>query len=675
MMAATVIERLHGPETALKWVYHSPVFMALWAVAAVCGLIWLVSRGTPKRFFIFLLHVSFVVILVGALVTHLAGKSGEIHLRTGEPSSVFVKDDGTGSDLPFSLRLDEFAVEYHKGSMAPSDYRSELTVLPSEEAFTISMNNILKFGGYRFYQADYDEDLQGSILAVSYDPWGIGITYCGYILLLVSMIGFFFQKESAFRNVLRRVSGAFVILAAMVLPQSLEARDASVAPKVLPREVSDAFGELYVYYNDRICPFETQARDYCLKAYGKAGLGDADAVQVITGWMFYYDSWKDVPFKVKAKDVGTPRESEKGHLQRNVVSGEALKLYPVADGQGKVKWYSSESELPEAALEDKELSAFIRSVMDLTEQSVREEDWDEVVRIVGKIRQYQEKTAAGLLPSAGKVSAERLYNRLARPRVPFMASITLGMILFILMGVWLSRGRKPSSALTGAMAAVSALLFLYLTLTLGLRWFVSGHAPFVGSYSVMMLMAWLSTIAMLLLYRRFPLIQPLGFLLAGFTMLMASMAGANPRITQMMPVLQSPLLSIHVLSMMMSYTLFGLVALNGILGLAVRSDGARSKLMDVSLVVLYPAVFLLTFGTFLGAVWANISWGTYWAWDPKETWALITILVYSVTLHGGALRPFRNPRFFHLYSILAFLSVLVTYFGVNLLLGGMHSYV
>ena len=157
-------------------------------------------------------------------------------------------------------------------------------------------------------------------------------------------------------------------------------------------------------------------------------------------------------------------------------------------------------------------------------------------------------------------------------------------------------------------------------------------------------------------------------------MLLASRAGVSPQIMPLMPVLQSPLLSIHVLSMMMSYTLFGLVAFNGIMGVAVPSAEARENLRDVSLVVLYPAVFLLTFGTFLGAVWANISWGSYWAWDPKETWALVTLLVYSFTLHGGALKPFRNPRFFHWYTIGAFLCVLITYFGVNFLLGGMHSY-
>ena len=190
----------------------------------------------------------------------------------------------------------------------------------------------------------------------------------------------------------------------------------------------------------------------------------------------------------------------------------------------------------------------------------------------------------------------------------------------------------------------------------------------------MMLMAWFSTLAILLLYRRFPLIEPLGFLLAGFTMLLASRESVSPQIMPLMPVLRSPLLSIHVVSMMMSYTLLGLVAFNGIMGLAIPSREAKESLRDVSLVVLYPAVFLLTFGTFLGAVWANISWGSYWAWDPKETWALITMLVYAFTLHGGALKPFRNSNFFHGYTIFAFVCVLVTYFGVNLLLGGMHSY-
>ena len=556
-------------------------------------------------------------ILLGALVTFLWGRSGEIHLRNGAPSSEYVLEDGRKAELPFSMELKQFRMEFYKGSKAPSDYASQLVCVDGNvrEDVEISMNHIYKHRGYRFYQADFDEDMQGSILAVSHDPWGVGITYTGYLLLLVSMIGFFFQRNTGFRAALGRLSAVAVLLL-VLLPQGARAASPTTEPKVLPKEVADHFGELYVYYNNRIAPLQTQARDYCLKAYGKAHWGPYSAEQVLTGWLFYYDWWKDVPFKVKAKDRGTAKEQEKHRIFENTASGDALKLFPVAaadsTGSVSVNWYNCNELLPEELFEDYDQRVFIRRVLDLVAESVRAEDWAEVDRIVGKIKVYQEKTAAEVLPSARHIRAERFYNRISRPMIPFMASITLGIILFVLSGIWLSKGRKA------------------------------------------------------------PLVQPLGFLLAGFTMLMASLSSANPQITHLMPVLQSPLLSIHVLSMMMSYTLFGLAALNGIMGLVVPAG--RETLRDVSLVVLYPGIFLLIFGTFLGAVWANISWDSYWAWDPKETWALITILVYSFALHGSSLKFFRNPTFFHIYAILAFLSVLVTYFGVNLILGGMHAY-
>ena len=132
---------------------------------------------------------------------------------------------------------------------------------------------------------------------------------------------------------------------------------------------------------------------------------------------------------------------------------------------------------------------------------------------------------------------------------------------------------------------------------------------------------------------------------------MASLSFSDPE-ANLMPVLRSPLLSVHVLCMMVSYTLFGLVALIGVVGLIKRNDDTRSMLRDMSLAILYPAVFMLTTGTFIGAVWANISWGSYWAWDPKETWALITMLVYAAMLHSSTVSRFALPRFFHTYAII-----------------------
>ncbi len=617
MMAATVVEKLYGTEMAFRWVYNNPVFIVLWGVAAVAGFWYLLSRPDARKPFTLGLHVALLVILAGALVTHVSGRSGMIHLRQDEANATFELDEGGDVTFPFSIRLEEFAIDYHPGSMAPSDYRSAITFLPEGRSELISMNNIAKYRGYRFYQADYDEDGLGSILAVSHDPWGVGITYAGYLLLLLSIVGFFFQKGTGFRRALRRVTEASSLALALLLVPALTARADG-------RDVREALGGMYVYYGQRVCPFDTYLQ-------------------------------------------------EKG-MEQTLEKLPEMKLFPLADGSGSIGWYSSEDELPEAVYDDADLWTFIRKSPEMAVSDLRNGSEASALQILGGIRAYQEKVAASVIPPAAKVRAERLYIRIARPRVQFMLCLCLGLVLFVVGGIWLSRGKNFSRRVILAGAVVALLLWIYLTLAIGLRWYVSGTGPYVGRYNVMMLMAWFAMLAILLLHRRFPLIESLGFLLGGFTMLLASRESVSPQIMPLMPVLRSPLLSIHVLSMMMSYTFFGLAAFNGIMGVSVSSQQARERLRDASLVILYPAVFLLTFGTFLGAVWANISWGSYWAWDPKETWALVTMLVYSFTLHGDSLRLFRNPRFFHAYTILAFLSVLITYFGVNLLLGGMHSY-
>lgn len=183
----------------------------------------------------------------------------------------------------------------------------------------------------------------------------------------------------------------------------------------------------------------------------------------------------------------------------------------------------------------------------------------------------------------------------------------------------------------------------------------------------------------LLLQRKFSMALPMGSLLVGFTLLVAMMGEATPRITNLMPVLQSPLLSLHIVVIMIAYALLAFIMLNGVTAIILRYTTGDAQeeieyLQCVSRIMLYPVIFLLAIGVFVGAVWANISWGRYWGWDPKEVWALITLLIYSFLLHTQSLPALRNPILFHIYAILAFLSVLITYFGVNFILGGMHSY-
>ena len=685
MAAATVIEKLQGTETATTFIYHNPVFILLWAATAVAGLIYLIRRGSVRKIAVFLIHVSFILILAGALVTMLTAIRGSIHLRTGEPStSQWVSDEGFRQILPFTINLEHFNIEYYEGSMAASDYSSTVTVADTERNVnmtrTISMNNILKYRGYRFYQAGYDPDNKGTILQVSHDPWGTGLTYTGYVMLLLSMIGFFFHGNSGFRNAIRNMRKYSFALLLLLLPGTLFAAKTTYELPALPDTIAARFDQLHVYYNDRIAPLQTMTRDFSLKAYGKNGYQGLSSTQVVTGWLFWYDWWNVVPFKLKDKDRGTAVQAEKESIRMRAASGQAFRLFPlhideqtghaVPDG-GQIVWFAPDDPLPENL--DYNTWVFIRRSIDLIHDEIKNKDWDQVSLILTSIRRFQQKQAGQFLPSDKLFRAELLYNRISRPMIPFMASITLGLILFVVTGIMMSRGRQLPQWIRTSLLALAIGLLAYLTLVLGLRWYISGHAPFAGSYSVMMLMAWLVSIAMIAFRRSIPIIQPMGFILAGFTMLVASLASSNPQVTHLMPVLQSPLLSIHVLCMMVSYTLFGLVALTGVMGLFMPLRSSE-MLRNISLVILYPAVFILTTGIFLGAVWANISWGSYWSWDPKETWALITMLVYAAMLHSSTMRRFNGPRFFHAYAIVSFLTVLITYFGVNMILGGMHAY-
>ena len=174
--------------------------------------------------------------------------------------------------------------------------------------------------------------------------------------------------------------------------------------------------------------------------------------------------------------------------------------------------------------------------------------------------------------------------------------------------------------------------------------------------------------------KKIKILTPFGFLISGFTLLVAWLGQKNPQITPLMPVLNSPILSAHVSTIMIAYSLLSFTFFSGIFSLLVRDSEKTSQLAVLSRIMLYPAEILLGIGIFLGAVWANISWGRYWSWDPKETWALITFMVYALPFHSKSLIIFYDDKKLHKYLIFAFLTVLMTYFGVNYFLGGMHSY-
>ena len=703
------------------------------------------------------LHLSLALILAGALVTSFSARKGMLHVREGESVETFETKDGKVLELPFSVELEGFDVLYHSGTDAAADYSSRLrftrngSVLREGE---VRMNRILSCKGYRFYQTDYDSDEAGVTFTVSHDPVGIAVIYTGYALLLLGLLAFFFTDKrfkKFFGNALRYSSVIAIVLS---FGATASATDDSVgalsqtentsikgnqvergpaSPKVLPKNIAAEFGNLYVLYHGRICPLQTLASDFSAKIYGTSGVKGLTDEQVLTGWMFYGTSWRNIPMHNRKKAVDA---MDKEATVKALYSGDLLKIYPLRDSTGRLGWYSQSDRLPEGIADEEWL--FVRKSMDYIFELVVNREYSKLSESLGKLRRFQESKMGESLPPAYRIKAERAYNALP-PLFPIAGTfLILGLVMLAVamrrmvrdenngaISSFVDKERVTSEEsrkgptnlvddgrtvtkrwrLSGIFkivgVAASFVFFLALTIVLGLLWVASGHIPFSNGAETMLTIAWTAMLASVLSFRKFPIMLPFGIIVASLASLVSAMGNANPAVTQLMPVLSSPLLSIHVSLMMLSYTVLAIIMVNGICGLvaslrhtsvsepiegtlfdyrspaprqAQGASSASAKMARMSEALMYPALFLLGSGIIAGSIWANVSWGCYWNWDPKETWALITFLIASLGVHRTRLPFLRTPRAYHIYTLILSASVLFTYFGVNYFLGGMHSY-
>ena len=567
------------------------------------------------------------------------------------------------------------------------------------------MNRILSCKGYRFYQTDYDSDEAGVTFTVSHDPVGIAVIYTGYALLLLGLLAFFFTDKrfkKFFGNALRYSSVIAILLCLEAtasatgnsvggLPQTENAsvkgnqvKRGSASPKVLPKNIAAEFGRLYVLYHGRICPLQTLASDFSAKLYGTSGVKGLTDEQVLTGWMFYGTSWRNIPMHNRKKAVDA---MDKETTVKALYSGDLLKIYPLRDSTGRLGWYSQSDRLPEGIADEEWL--FVRKSMDYIFELVVNREYSKLEESIGKLRRFQESKMGESLPPAYRIKAERAYNALP-PLFPIAGTfLIIGLVMLAAAMRRMIRGNS-SSTMTGKkhfpeifkiVGVVAAFVFfLTLTIVLGLLWVASGHIPFSNGAETMLTIAWTAMLASVLSFKRFSIMLPFGIIVASLAALVSAMGNANPAVTQLMPVLSSPLLSIHVSLMMLSYTVLAIIMVNGICGLVASlrhtsvSDSASAKMARMSEALMYPALFFLGSGIIAGSIWANVSWGCYWNWDPKETWALITFLIASLGVHRTRLPFLRSHRAYHIYTLILSASVLFTYFGVNYLLGGMHSY-
>lgn len=722
LITATIVESSKGTAFVRQHIYTSAWFVVLWAALVVAAAVYIVLRKHKNKSNIctsvLLVHASFLVILLGAFTSWNMAESGTIHLRQNETTSTMKDEEGKTKELGFEVSLKNFNVVNYPGTDAPMDYVTMLTANTQE--IKVSMNNIGSFNGYRFIQSGYDSDMQGTTLGVYHDPWGIGITYTGYALLFISLIATMVSKKTRIRHLYRKalsLQGAKAWAVTALLAVSSFATSANAQEMVkIDGDIADDFGKICVLYNSRITPINTVATSFVTKLCGKPTWDGLSSNQVFAGWIFDVPYWEtvkmieikekkaqellgingkwasfddfwdnynnyklDAPLKKAYKDGDTKLQKqlrdadEKFNIIRMLYGGEMLKMFPYAGKQGHMQWFAPGQPLGNLKLDEKEL-VFIKKSMDYLAESIITGDKARAEEIAKKIYSYQHVRGKAVVPTKFHIYTETFYNKTNAQRLPVMLYLTLSLVLAIVSTLSLNNGKQKKTRLVSSV--LTWVMLIHTTLLLALRWFVSGHLPMSNGYETMQFMAWATLIVTLVMQKRFLPVKQFGPLLSSFALLVAMITDGNPQITQLMPVLQSPLLSVHVMVIMFSYALFGLTALIGLQGLIAhhrKQEEKEQQLAALSQFLLYPAVALIAIGIFIGAIWANVSWGRYWSWDSKETWALITMLIYSAPLHAD-IKWLRKAQHMHIYMLLAFLSVLMTYFGVNYFLSGMHSY-
>ncbi|NSW94691.1 MAG: c-type cytochrome biogenesis protein CcsB [Bacteroidales bacterium] len=639
--------------------------------------------------------------------------------------------------LPFSLKLNDFILDRYPGSNSPSGYSSDVTLIDRaeeyEKPFKIFMNNVLKYKGYRFYQSSYDSDEKGTILSVNNDPVGMAVTYTGYGFLFAFILLALVSRNSVFRkvspgywnSVMRKSTVIFIVLIATV---GL-VKASPVIENVPDRKGSEELGKILVQdQKGRTKPLFTLSSDIIRKVTRSNRFEQYTPMQVFLGFYFDFEHWKEVPLiRVSSKNVASiigitgnyasfsdiVELGEKGyykladHVDRAyslapgkrsktdkeiikvdervnilymIYNGSFFRILPLKDGSHN--WGNPEEALKKAIT--REDSAFIRDVVPMTAAALYSSNTATVRNIAKSLSEYQKRYAGYELPSESEVKAEMIYYRLNIFERLFPFYATAGLVMLILLIVSVISGRNQFAVVIKITGWILFAGFILHTIGLGLRWYIAGHAPLSNGYESMLFISWVAILAGFIFRNRSQFTLSATAILGSMALLVAHMSFMDPEITNLVPVLKSYWLTLHVSVITSSYGFLGMGAIIGLIVMILLTFSNRknheriSDTIDQLTVINYKTLtiglYLLTIGTFLGAIWANESWGRYWGWDPKETWSLITIIVYSFVLHARMMPGLKDLYTFNLLSLFAFSSVLMTYFGVNYYLSGLHSY-
>lgn len=638
--------------------------------------------------------------------------------------------------LPFRLQLNDFVLERYPGSESPSGYKSNVVLIDESEnvsmPFIIFMNNVLKYKGYRFYQSSYDPDEMGTILSVNHDRTGMTVTYTGYALLFLFILLSLLNRKSRFHTI-RAGSWASALRKTVTLILFLiiiSGRDPLSAQQFASgKKASDELGKILVQdQKGRTKPLLTLSNDIVRKVTGENKFRGYSSMQFFVGFLLDFDHWKDVPV-IKVGNAGLRKAigitgkhaafsdlvdltgegsyklagdvnrayarspGERSKMDKEIMKvdervniiymiyrGDFLRMFPLKDGTHN--WGPPHEALRKAV--NREDSLYLQNILPAFLQTVKADDEVKAGEIVSSIGAHQDRFAEYDLPANSKVNSEVLYYKMAIFERLFPLYLTIGTLMIIILIIMVIRNRTGSSSLIRILRWLLIIGFVFHTFGIGLRWYIAGHAPMSNGYESMIFISWITLLAGFIFSRRSDFALSSTAILSGLTLLVAHMSFMDPEITNLVPVLKSYWLTLHVSVITGSYGFLGLGALLGLLTMVLlifTGTGNRQRIsntIDDLTVINYKTLtlglYFLTIGTFLGAVWANESWGRYWGWDPKETWSLITIIVYTLVTHSRIIPGMKDIYTFNLLSLFAFSSVLMTYFGVNYYLTGLHSY-
>ncbi|HAA1819963.1 TPA_asm: cytochrome C biogenesis protein [Campylobacter jejuni] len=651
--------------------------------------------------------------------------------------------------LPFDIYLRDFVLDRYPGSMSPASYASEITVKNNNENFDyrIFMNNVLDYDGYRFYQSSYDQDEKGTVLSVNKDPGKIP-TYIGYFLLCLGMFMNFLNPHSRFRTLARLINKdtlkhTSVIIFILLLSFGSEktfAQDLNSTLPVVNTNHAKALATLIVQKSadGRMVPFDTLSREILEKIHQSDSYKGQNSNAVMLSMLVDVDKWQMEPFILMPQnqavrdaianileipsakyisykdffdennryklqkyvenanrknpnargvfDKEIIKLDERANVVNLVFSGELFKFIPVQNNPNNV-WLAPFSAVTTLKGDEGHIVlALIQNYFSAVENAFKDGNWTRADEGLKFIKEYQEKIGYKVMPSKTKVEMEIFSNKAEIFVKLAPVYLIAGFLLLILVFSKMVVPNLKISFIFKVVYVLNVLAFVIHTVGLGLRAYLSGHAPWSNGYESMVYIAWALSLSGIFFSRKSPIALSLTSILSGVVLMVAHLSEMNPQITNLVPVLNSYWLSIHVSVITASYGFLGLCALLGIFTLFLmcflKKDGKYNlnilrnitEATRINEMAMIFGLYLLTVGNFLGAIWANESWGRYWSWDSKETWALVSILVYAAILHLRMIPKYCNQFVFALWSMFAYWVIIMTYFGVNYFLTGLHSY-